>query len=343
MAGRGKAPRGRVVAPRVSTPRPPRAPMTPSGIAAAGAVDLGALAAARKAQADREAAAAQRARTGGGATVTVVDVTEADFQAEVVERSQQVPVVLDFWAEWCGPCKQLSPVLERLAVEGDGSWVLAKVDVDANPRLSQAFGVQSIPTVVAVVDGQVVSGFPGAIPEAQLREWLSQLLAAVQQMRAEGGTPGDPAAAGDPDAGPVGPPLEPEEVQADEALQRGDLDGAAEAFRALAARTPANASARTGLARVELIRRVRSRDAQEVRDAGATAPDDLEAQLAVADLDMAQGHVDDAFGRLLGLVRERRDEDRDAARARLLELLDVLSADDPRLPATRRALAAALF
>ena len=94
-------------------------------------------------------------------------VTEATFQADVVDRSFAVPVVIDFWATWCGPCKQLSPILEKLAVEADGAWVLVTVDTDANPRLSQAFQIQSIPTVFVVWQGQLIPGFVGALPEAQ--------------------------------------------------------------------------------------------------------------------------------------------------------------------------------
>ena len=133
----------------------------------AGAVDLAAL----KARSEAAARPRRRPRMPSAATGQwVIDVTEESFQADVLERSLQVPVVVDLWATWCGPCKQLSPVLERLAAAGNGAWVLAKVDVDANPRIAQAFGVQSIPMVVAVVGGQPVDAFNGAQPEPQVRQ-----------------------------------------------------------------------------------------------------------------------------------------------------------------------------
>src|SRR5215475_4580126 len=146
-----------------------------------GAVDLG----ARQAAAQRRQQAAQ-SQPGGldpstpAGDALVIDVTEETFNTDVVERSRTTPVIIDLWAEWCGPCKQLSPVLEKLAEEADGAWVLAKIDVDANPRLSAALQVQSIPMVVAVIGGQLVPGFLGALPEAQVRQWLGQLMQVAQ-------------------------------------------------------------------------------------------------------------------------------------------------------------------
>ena len=149
-----------------------------------GAVDLG----ARQAAAQR-----QQASPAGGQDAPlgeyVFDVTEATFEADVLERSRTVPVVMDLWAEWCGPCKQLSPVLERLAAEAAGAWVLGKVDVDANPQLSAALQVQSIPMVVAVIGGQLVPGFLGALPEAQVKQWLSQVLQVAKQIGLPGAAP----------------------------------------------------------------------------------------------------------------------------------------------------------
>ena len=169
-----------------------------------GAIDLG----ARKAAAQRGPGGARAGGPDGpgAANGHVFDVTEATFEADVLERSRTVPVVMDLWAEWCGPCKQLSPVLEKLAAEADGAWVLAKVDVDANPQLSAALQVQSIPMVVAVVGGQLVPGFLGALPEAQVRQWLGQLMQVAQQLGMPSGADagGDQAGRGRARRGPAG-------------------------------------------------------------------------------------------------------------------------------------------
>src|SRR5882724_11321276 len=155
----------------------------------AGAVDLSGLRAradaARTAPPPGAAAPAPGGPPPGGAPAgvgsSVIDVSEPTFQSEVLERSLQVPVIVDLWATWCGPCKQLSPVLERLAEAANGAWLLAKVDVDANPRIAQLFGVQSIPTVVAVAGGQPVDAFAGAQPEPQVRQWIDSLLEALRE------------------------------------------------------------------------------------------------------------------------------------------------------------------
>ena len=143
-------------------------------------------------------ASSRRPRPGtpGGTPTAVIDVTEETFNSLVVEQSRTTPVIIDLWADWCEPCKQLSPVLEKLAGESGRQWILAKIDVDANPRLSQALQVQSIPMVVAVIGGQLVDGFLGALPEAQVRQWISQVLDAAEQLGVSPGGAGGPGAPG---------------------------------------------------------------------------------------------------------------------------------------------------
>lgn len=319
--------------------------MQPRNMSMSGVVDLAAVKAAQEAKAKAEQARAEAARHGGAGAVSpadlVIDVDEAGFEREVLQRSAEVPVVIDFWAEWCQPCKQLSPLLERLAIEYNGRLLLAKVDVDANQMLMQQFGVQGIPAVFAVVAGQALPLFQGAADEQQIRETLDQLIQVAEQRFGLTGLTVDPGAA--PAAELPEGPYDALLAAAVDALDAGDLGGAVQAYRNVLNDDPANTEAKLGLAQAELLQRVQGMDPQRVRKDAADKSGDAEAQIAAADLDLVGGHVEDAFGRLTDTVGRTAGDDRDAVRRRLLELFEVVGADDPRVVAARRALARALF
>lgn len=326
--------------------------MQPRNMSMSGVVDLGAVKAAGEAKAKAEQARAEASRQGGAAAAApsslVIDVDEAGFERDVLTRSAEVPVVIDFWAEWCQPCKQLGPLLERLALEYNGRFVLAKVDVDANQMLMQQFAVQSIPAVFAVVAGQALPLFQGAAPEAQIRETLDQLIQVGEERFGLTGIVVDPAAQGEGAAGqpPAEVPAGPYDAlleAAAQALDANDFGGAVQAYKNVLADDPANVEAKLGLAQADLLGRVQKMDPQQVRKDAAEKPDDLHAQIDAADLDLVGGHVEDAFGRLVEAVRRNFGDDRDAARIRLLELFEVIGPDDPRVAAARTALARVLF
>ncbi|MEU5420314.1 tetratricopeptide repeat protein [Streptomyces sp. NPDC001407] len=324
--------------------------MQPRNMSMSGVVDLAAVKAAGEAKQKAEQARAEAARQGGGAPAAgaqrlVFDVDEAGFEAEVLQRSAEVPVVIDFWADWCEPCKQLGPLLERLAAEYAGRFVLAKIDVEANQLLFQQFGVQSIPAVFAVVAGQALPLFQGAAPEAQIRQVLDQLVQVSEERFGIVGAPVEPGAADEAAAAPAAPagPHDSALGLAHDALDAGDLGGAVRAYKNVLSDDPGNAEAKLGLAQAELLQRVQDMDPQQVRKAAAEGPADVRAQIAAADLDLVGGHVEDAFGRLLDVIKRTAGEDRDAARVRLLELFEVIGADDPRVGAARTALSRALF
>src|SRR5919107_759574 len=316
---------------RVSRPDPRKAAQTAAlSRARAGAVDLPAVKARSEAAATRASApAADASAASAAAGQWVIDVSEETFQAEVLERSLEVPVVVDLWAEWCGPCKQLSPVLERLATAGNGTWILAKVDVDANPRIAQAFGVQSIPMVVAVVGGQPLQLFNGALPEPQVRETIDAMIDQLRD-RMPGIAAAEQATGAEVDDAVAEEPDDPRFTAAEDAYQQ------------ILAAEPTNEQAAAALAQVRFLARAESADPSAIGRADA-APDDLDAQLAAADAELAADRVEAAFARLVGTVGRTFGDDRDRAREHLVGLFELFPADDPRVATARRALARALF
>ncbi len=321
----------------MSRPNPQQTAAMSSAIS--GAVDLSAL----KARAD----SASRPQAPGadpshGGTARVLDVTEQSFQTDVVDRSMQVPVVVDLWATWCGPCKQLSPVLERLAEAAGGAWVLAKIDVDANPRIAQLFGAQSIPTVIAIAGGQPIDAFSGAQPEPQVRQWINSILDALRD-QLPGIRAAEQAVPGDGTAMPVADePDDPRFTVAEAAVAAGDYVAAEAAYQQILDAEPANVEARAALIQVRFLARAESTDPSAVTRADA-APQDVDAQLAAADVEVAGQRPERAFERLVGAVRRLTGDDRERVRAHLVELFDLFPADDARVTGARGALARALF
>jgi putative thioredoxin len=292
-------------------------------------VDLAALAAQREAQ-----AAAEKRRGDGPAVV--FDVAEINFQTEVLNRSTQVPVILDLWSPRSPQCATLTQILEKLAYEANGAWVLAKIEVDTNPRIAQALQLQAIPTVIAVVNGELVPMFEGPMPEPSIRQLLSQLMVIAQEA---GLTPAGaaPAEAADEAA---------EDSRYDaafEAIDAGDWDAAQAAYQSILATDPNDADAKLGLAQVELMRRTDGIDTVATLAAADADPTDVRLGALAADVEVFNGQVDEAFARLIELVRSTSGEDRTAAREHLVGLFNLIGDGDPRVIKARTGLANALF
>ena len=299
-----------------------------------GAIDLGALAQSRKAQ-----SVASDALANAPARV-VVDVNEEDFQQKVIDISKTVPVIVDLWAEWCGPCKQLSPLLEKLAAEYKGRFVLAKIDVDANPRLSQMFQVQSIPAVFAVIGESAGPLFQGAIPEAELRQVIEEVL----RIAAEQGVNGTINTEVQEDVAPV---IEEEQIDprleaAFNAIEKGDFVAANNSYKEMLNQNPADQVALAGLAQVGLLERASKLNPNDVLQK-ASDRKDFASQMDLADLELMKGNPGAGFSVLINAIKISSGEDRDKLRARLLELFIVVGDSDPEVIKARRDLASALF
>jgi putative thioredoxin len=290
----------------------------------AGAVDLSALKerAQRKASAGGDAAAATSAEQVG------TEITEANFEEEVLVRSNQVPVVVLLWSPRSDVCRQLADALAGLAAADSGKWSLATVDVEAVPRVAQIFGVQVVPTVVALAAGQPLSSFQGMQPAEQLRRWLDSLLSATAGKL--GGVAGSEEE------------VDPALAQAREQLQAGEFAAARNSYQAILDANPNSVEAKAAIRQVDFLTRATAQrpDAVAIADA---APDDIEAAFAAADVQILNQDVSAAFDRLIALVRRTSGDERTKVRTRLIELFDLFDPSDPEVIAGRRNLANALY
>lgn len=286
----------------------------------AGAVDLSAL----KQRPSTSDGGAASAPAGG------VEISEANLEDQVLVRSSQVPVVVLLWSPRSEVSVQLGDALAALANADGGKWSLATVNVDVVPRVAQMFGVQAVPTVVALAAGQPLSSFQGPQPPEQLRKWIDSLLNAVA-----GKLPGS----GDAEQAEE---VNPELAQARAHLDAGDFDAARTAYQAILDANPAHAEAKGAVRQIGFLQRATTRAPGAVVAADAN-PDDIEMAFAAADVEILQQNVAAAFDRLIGLVKRTSGDDRTTVRTRLIELFDLFDPADPEVIAGRRKLANALY
>ncbi|HLS12889.1 MAG TPA: tetratricopeptide repeat protein [Beutenbergiaceae bacterium] len=272
----------------------------------------------------------------------VIDVTEATLN-DVIQRSAQVPIVVLLWQVGEAQSAQISGTLEQVVTEYAGKFMVARIDVAANPRVAQVFQVQSVPTVVAVLKGQPVPLFQGAYPPDQVRQVMDELLKVAQ----ENGVTGTVEAAGAPEEGeqePAEPPLPPHLQAAYDAIEADDLDGAAAAFESALNENPKDTEAAAGLAQVHLLQRITGLDQAAVLQRAQEAPaGDLQAQLPAADLEVASGKLTEGYTRLLQAVRVSAGQDKETVRARLVDLFQLAPEGSEAVAKARRDLATALF
>jgi len=279
---------------------------------------------------------------------TVIEVDERDFQAQVLERSRTTPVVVDFWAPWCGPCRVLGPMLERLAADAKGAFVLAKVNVDNNQRLAQMFRVQGIPAVKAFRDGRVVDEFTGAIPESQVRAWLKKLAPASANNALEAAIAleeRDPAEAAARYRLALGD--DPDNIDALVGLGRllvlqGDREGV-EALRQVPSGTPQYAQAQAWLPLADFFGQANGHAPETLSNQITANPNDLEARYQLAARLASQRQYGEAIAQLLAIVERNRGFRDDGARKMLLALFAALGDQNPLVIDGRRKLANALF
>lgn len=274
----------------------------------------------------------QRAQQGSGAGGAAgVEITEANLEAEVLLRSDAVPVVVLLWSPRSEICVALADALGALVAQDQGKWALATINVDSVPRVASMFGVEAVPTVVALAAGQPIASFEGPQPPAQLRRWIDSLLAA---------TAGKLSGAGP--AGGTEPPVDPALASAREKLDSGDFVGAAAAYQAILDSDAGHAEAKGALRQITFLQRA-STQAPGALAAADAAPDDIDAAFAAADVQILNHDVAAAFERLTGLVKRTSGDDRTRVRTRLIELFELFDASDPEVIAGRRNLANALY
>lgn len=305
--------------------------MTQQPFSRPGAIDLSGL--------QGTPAAGSSTATGVSGAYTVV-VDEANFQS-VLESSMSAAVVLAFYSASRSPESiQLADDLQGLSNEFEGRFLLGRVDIDENPKIAQAMQIPSVPLVVLVAQGRPVPLLDQVVPIEDLRAAINQVL---QQLTTNGFTGRHQPRAGEVDAETGEELVDPRYAPAQDALERGDADGAVAEYQKLLSANPADAEAAAGLAMAQLLVRTEGVDLNAARAAAAQDPDDITAQTLVADLDLLGGHVEDAFLRLINLVGRTTDAERDQARTHLIGLFAAVGNEDPRVIKARRDLASALF
>ncbi len=290
----------------------------PIGPALAGAVDLSALK-----NRPAEGAAAAGGAPGG------IEITEANLEAEVLIRSGEVPVVVLLWSPRSDSSVQLGQTLSALAAEDGGKWSFGTVNVDTAPRIAQMFGIQAVPTVVALAGGQPITSFEGGQPADQLRRWVDSLLQATAGKLGSGAEGEDEQ-------------VDPALAQARDFLDNGDFDAALAAYQAILDTDPAHVEAKGAVQQIAFLQRASAQRPEAVRLADAS-PDDIDLAFAAADVQLFQRDVAAAFNRLIALVKKTSGDDRTRVRTRLVELFDLFDPADPEVIAGRRNLANALY